>query len=86
MASALSYNVQGDRENLTNFLTILEPEDCPKTSTFNKASGATNTYQTWQADTLANVDFAGVLEGIDVSAFNNEAVNRARFGNYIQKF
>jgi hypothetical protein len=86
MALATSYNVAGDRENLTNFLTILEPEDCPKTSTFAKASGATNTYQTWQADTLANVDFAGVLEGIDVSAFNNEAVNRARFGNYIQKF
>lgn len=86
MATATSYNVQGDRENLTNFLTILEPEDCPKTSTFAKASGATNTYQTWQADTLANVDFAGVLEGTDVQAFNNEAVNRARFGNYIQKF
>jgi hypothetical protein len=86
MAIATSYNVAGDRENLTNFLTILEPEDCPKTSTFAKSSGATNTYQTWQADTLAAVDFSGVKEGIDVQAFNNEAVNRARFGTYIQKF
>ena len=86
MALATSYNVSGDREALTNFLTILEPEDCPKTSSFAKTTKVTNTFQTWQADTLANVDFAGVLEGQDVNAFNNEAANRARFGNYIQKF
>lgn len=86
MAQATSYNVAGDREDLTDFLTILEPEDCPKTSTFSKTSKVTNTYQTWQADTLAAVDFSGVLEGADVTAFNNEAANRARFGNYVQTF
>lgn len=86
MAQATTYNVAGDREDLTDFLTILEPEDCPKTSTFAKTSKVFNTYQTWQADTLANVDFSGVLEGADVSAFNNESANRARFGNYVQMF
>lgn len=86
MAIATTYNVAGDREDLTNFLTILEPEDCPKTSTFSKSSKVTNTYQTWQADTLAAVQFDGVLEGQDVAAFNNEAANRARFGNYVQTF
>lgn len=86
MATATTYNVSGDREDLTNFLTILEPEDCPKTSTFAKTTKAMNTYQTWQADSLAAVDFSGVLEGQDVQAFNNEAANRARFGNYIQQF
>jgi len=86
MAQATSYNVSGNREDLTNFLTILEPEDCPKTSTFAKTTKATNTFQTWQADSLAPVDFSGVLEGQDVSAFNNEAANRARFGNYVQMF
>ena len=86
MAQATSYNVAGDREDLTDFLTILEPEDCPKTSTFAKSGKATNTYQTWQADTLAAVEFAGVLEGQDVAAFNNEAQNRARFGNYVQQY
>lgn len=86
MASATTYNVSGDRENLTDFLTILEPEDCPKTSTFAKTGAQTNTYQTWQADTLAAVDFAGILEGQDVAAFNNESANRARFGNYTQMF
>lgn len=86
MAQATTYNVQGDREDLTDFLTILEPEDCPKTSTFAKTSKVFNTLQTWQADTLANVDFSGVLEGADVAAFNNESANRARFGNYVQMF
>lgn len=86
MAQATSYNVSGDREDLTDFLTILEPEDCPKTSTFAKTSKVFNTLQTWQADTLANVDFSGVLEGADVAAFNNESQNRARFGSYVQMF
>ena len=86
MPVATTYNVQGDREDLTNFLTILEPEDCPKTSTFAKTTKVTNALQTWQADSLAAVDFSGVLEGQDVQAFNNEAANRARFGNYIQTF
>lgn len=86
MPSATSYNVTGDRELLFDYLTILEPEDCPKTSSFAKTSNIFNTYPQWQADTLANVDFAGVLEGQDVGAFNNEAANRARFGSYIQKF
>jgi hypothetical protein len=86
MALATSYNVSGNRENLTDFLTILEPEDCPKTSTFSKTTKVTNTLQTWQADTLAAVDFSGILEGQDVQAFNNESANRARFGNYVQTF
>ncbi len=86
MALATSYNVAGDREDLTNFLTILEPEDCPKTSSFAKTTKVTNTYQTWQADTLAAVDYSGVLEGADVAAFSNKAASRARFGGLIQKF
>jgi hypothetical protein len=86
MAEATSYNVAGNRENLTNFLTTLDPEDTPKLSTFAKVGGQTNTYQTWQVDTLANVDFSGRIEGADVTQFNNEAVNRARIGNNVQEF
>jgi hypothetical protein len=86
MAQATTYNTVGNREDLQNWLTILEPEDCPKTSTFAKTQGPKNRLQEWQADTLANVDFGGVLEGQDVAAFNNETANRGRFGNYIQIF
>jgi hypothetical protein len=86
MAQATTYNTVGNREDLTDWLTILEPEDCPKTSMFPKTQAPSNRYQEWQADTLANVDFAGVKEGEDVTQFNNETANRGRFGNYIQKF
>lgn len=86
MALTTTYNAVGDREDLQNWLTILEPEDTPKLSSFAKTPAPTNRLQEWQADTLANVSFGGVLEGNDVSAFNNESANRGRFGNYIQKF
>jgi hypothetical protein len=86
MPLATTYNTVGNREDLTDWLTILEPEDTPKLSTFSKTKGPSNRLQEWQADTLANVDFSGVVEGADVDAFNNEAANRGRFGNRIQKF
>jgi hypothetical protein len=86
MAITTTYNVQGNREDLTDFLTILEPEDTPKLSTFAKTGGQTNKLQEWQVDNLANVDFSGVIEGQDVQAYNNESVNRAVIGNYVQKF
>ena len=86
MATALSYNVAGVREDLTDFLTILEPEDTPKLSMFSKTPRPTQFYQEWQADNLLPPLFAGVLEGQDAASFKNAAVNRGRFGNYVQKF
>lgn len=86
MAVATTYNTAGDRENLTDALTILEPEDCPKSSTFPKSSRPSNAYQEWQMDSLQAVSFSGVLEGQDVTSFTDQVVNRARVGNYIQNF
>ncbi len=86
MAIATTSNTVGDREDLTDALTILTPEDCPKTSTFPKTKVPTNAYQEWQMDTLNPVNFAGVLEGQDVQNFKDQVVNRARVGNYIQNF
>ena len=64
MALATTYNVAGDREDLTDFLTILAPEDTPKVSTFAKTKRMTNAYQEWQVDTLSPANFSGVLEEI----------------------
>lgn len=86
MAIATTYNTAGDREDLTNALTILTPEDCPKTSTFPKSQAPMNAYQEWQVDSLLPVSFGGVLEGQDVQQFTDQVVNRARIGNYIQNF
>lgn len=86
MAQATSYNTVGDREDLTDFLTILEPEDTPKLSTFNKGSNQSNVFKEWQMDNLNPVSIAGIIEGQDVQAYNNEVSNRFRTGNYTQLF
>jgi hypothetical protein len=86
LAESTTYNIVGIREDLTDFLTILEPEDTPKLSMFNKSPRPTSYYQEWQVDNLFPPNFSGVLEGQDASNFDNAAENRARIGNYVQKF
>ena len=51
-----------------------------------KKANATGTFVEWQADKLSTPDFAGVNEGEDVSSFKNQAEDRTRLGNYVQKF
>jgi len=85
MPKASTYNTVGQREDLSDVLTILEPESTPFVSMANKAT-ATGTFFEVQVDDLSVVDFSGVGEGEDVTAFDNKAANRARIGNYIQKF
>jgi hypothetical protein len=86
MAQATSYNTVGNREDLTDFLTILEPEDTPLLSTLNKSKGQSNVRQEWQMDGLGPVNTAGVPEGQDIQAFTNQVANRARTGNNTQLF
>jgi hypothetical protein len=85
MPQAASYNVAGNREDLTDILTILEPESTPLTSLANKAT-ASGTFFEVQVDDLSTATFDGVNEGEDVQSFDNKAANRARIGNYVQKF
>lgn len=86
MAESTTYNIVGIREDLTDFLTILEPEDTPKLSSFNKSPAPSSYFQEWQVDNLFPPNFSGVLEGTDAASFDNAAENRARIGNYVQKF
>jgi len=85
MPKASTYNTVGQREDLSDVLTILEPESTPFVSMANKAT-ATGTFFEVQVDDLSTANFDGVNEGEDVTAFDNKAANRARIGNYIQKF
>ena len=85
MASSTTYNTAGNREDLSDVLTILEPESTPLTSLASKKK-ATGTFFEVQVDDLSTAEFSGVSEGEDVTAFSNQAANRTRLGNYIQKF
>jgi len=74
-----------NREELTDVLTILAPEETPVLSSASKKkSGAT--FTEWTVDALSAPSTAGVTEGADVTAFTDKFAGRARLGNYVQKF
>ncbi len=74
-----------NREDLTDVLTILAPEETPILSSLNKQN-ASSTFVEWTVDTLADPSTAGISEGEDVTAFTDKFGGRARLGNYVQKF
>ena len=74
-----------NREDLSDILTILAPEETPVLSSLSKTK-ATAVQHEWTVDKLAAVSTAGISEGVDVSSYDDEFTNRVRLGNYIQKF
>ncbi len=74
-----------NREDLTDVLTILAPEETPILSSANKER-ASATVVEWTVDTLAAPSTAGISEGADVTAFTDKFAGRAKLNNRIQKF
>jgi len=74
-----------NREDLLDVLTILAPQETPVLSSASK-SKATATFVEWTVDSLSAPVTTGVAEGADVTSFTDKFSNRARLGNYVQKF
>ena len=74
-----------NREDLTDVLTILAPEETPILSSANKERASATNVE-WTVDSLAAPVTTGISEGADVSAFTDKFASRARLGNRIQKF
>lgn len=74
-----------NREDLTDVLSILAPEETPILSSLNKQK-ANATFVEWTVDSLAAPVTTGIDEGADVTAFTDKFAGRARLGNYVQKF
>jgi hypothetical protein len=83
-----------NREDLTEVLSILAPEETPILSSLNKQK-ANATFVEWTVDSLANPSTTGIREGADVgetigddadAGFVDKFAGRARLGNYVQKF
>lgn len=85
MAKASTTNVTGNREQLLDIISLIEPEMTPVFSMARKKA-ATSTFPEWQVDSMEDPNFDGVDEGEDVTTFRNMRANSARLGNYIQKF
>jgi len=85
MALSKTFTTASNREDLTDILSILAPEETPIVSLAPK-SRATNVLHEWTVDSLAAPSASGVLEGADVTSFTDKFAARARIGNYVQKF
>ena len=74
-----------NREDLTDVLTILAPEETPVLSSANKQRASATNVE-WTVDSLSTPNTAGISEGADVTAFTDQFAGRARLGNRVQKF
>ena len=74
-----------NREDLTDVLTILAPEETPILSSAQKQK-ASATFVEWTVDALSTPSTSGIREGADVGTFTDQFAGRARLGNYVQKF
>jgi len=74
-----------NREDLSNELTLLAPEETPLLSLCSKGK-CNATFYEWTADKLDSPVTTGISEGTDVTSFDDKFASRARLGNYVQTF
>jgi hypothetical protein len=79
----LNYDAKGIREDLSNIITNISPEDRPFMSNMTKKRSVTNTFFEWQVDSLAASQANHHLEGDDISSFQS-VTPTSRLGNYTQ--
>lgn len=77
-----SFNVKGAREELSNVINNIAPEEVPFQSNVG-SKNTSNTYFEWQTDDLAAVSTTAVIDGDDVSSFDATSAT-TRVGNYTQ--
>jgi hypothetical protein len=77
-----SFNSKGIREELSNVINNISPEEVPLQSNIG-SKNVSNTYFEWQSDSLAAVDKTAVIDGDDVASFDATA-STTRLGNYVQ--
>lgn len=78
-----TYEAVGQREDLTDIISNIDPVDTPFFSNIGKGD-ADAKFHEWQVDSLATPDTANAqLEGDDVSSFD-AVVPTERIGNYTQ--
>ncbi len=77
-----TYSAKGIREDLSNVITNIAPEETPYQSNIGRET-ITNTLFEWQTDTLADAAANAQLEGDDVGTFD-AVVATVRLTNYAQ--
>jgi len=73
---------KANREELADFISIIEPEVTPVTSAISKGS-TRSVFTEWLCEDLSPAKVASTAEGHDSSSWFNKAEKRGRLGNYI---
>ena len=86
MAQLVEINQVGKREDLRDFISLIDMKEKPLLAMIPKLPDQKNMTVNWQADLYATPITAGVADGQDVDAYENAAANRALLTNRGQKF
>lgn len=82
---------KGQREYLTDLISVVDAKDTPFTSMAKKGAKPGNTLIRWQVDGYAAASSAGIVDGIAVDAAGggsttDHTTERAELANYVQIF
>lgn len=88
MAQLYERSQVGKREDLADYISLVDAKDTPFVSMAPKGSKPGNTYLQWQADNFPSAVSTGTVDGTDVQSSDYQNLNsgRAILANYIQVF
>jgi len=86
MAALFERSQVGKREDLADYISLVDAKDTPIVSMAPKGNKPGNTLLQWQADNMPSAVTTGSVDGVDVSAYENLNSGRAIISNYVQVF
>ena len=85
MPGLVEINQIGKREDLADFISMVDMKEKPLLAMIPKGKKLTNMFMQWQADKYEDPDLTGTADGVDVDNFENGARNRVLLQAYCQK-
>jgi hypothetical protein len=76
----------GKRQDLADYISLVDARDTPIISMIPKGNKPGNTLLQWQADNMPDPVTTGSVDGVDVSSYENLNSGRAVLSNHIQVF
>lgn len=86
MAALLQPGQVGIREDLADYIAVVDAKSTPFVSMAPKGKDLGNMTFQWQVDDYASPSLVGVVDGTDVSSYDNASANRTKLTNYAQAF
>ena len=86
MALLLETAQVGKREDLRDIMSVVDAKKYPLTSMAPKGAAPKNTLVEWLADNYPSPSFSGIVDGDDITAYENMASGRARLQARVQIF